>query len=94
MEERYSKRQKAEGGGQKVYYQYIVVSAVKSVLTFMATAIKGLALPNPCERMTLLTSNCVTPEILKLFTVSLSRVKSCFTQHQSFLLPDESSALV
>jgi CheY-like chemotaxis protein len=39
-EEGYSKRQKAEGKGQKVYYWYIVVSAVRSVLTFMATAIK------------------------------------------------------
>lgn len=31
--------QKAEGRGQKVYYWYVVVSAVESVLTFMATAI-------------------------------------------------------
>ncbi len=37
--ESYSKRQRAEGRGQKVYYWYVVVSAPKSVLTFMATAI-------------------------------------------------------
>jgi hypothetical protein len=46
------RRQKAEGRrqtgdesedrGQKVSYWYVVVSAVKSVLTFMATAIKKL----------------------------------------------------
>jgi hypothetical protein len=34
------RRQKAEGRGQKVYYWYVAVWAVKSVLTFMATAIK------------------------------------------------------
>jgi hypothetical protein len=33
----YSKRQKVEGRRQNVYYCYVVVSAVNSVLTFMAT---------------------------------------------------------
>jgi hypothetical protein len=35
----YSKRQKAEGRRQKVYYWEVIVSTVKSVLTFMGTAI-------------------------------------------------------
>jgi hypothetical protein len=35
----YSKRQKAEGRGQKGYYWYVVTKAVRPVLTFMATAI-------------------------------------------------------
>ncbi len=29
----------AKGRGQKVYYWYVVISAITSVLTFMATAI-------------------------------------------------------
>jgi hypothetical protein len=43
----YSKRQtgalvRTEGRGQKLYYWYVVVSAVRSVLTFMATVILGM----------------------------------------------------
>jgi hypothetical protein len=46
----YSKRQKAEGRGKKVYYWYVFVSGVRSVLTFMATAIskrEGHLSPSP-----------------------------------------------
>lgn len=38
----YSKRQKDEGRGQKVDYCYVVVSAAKSVLTFMPTVLTSL----------------------------------------------------
>ncbi len=34
-----AKGRRLQGRGQKVYYWYVVVSAVKSVLTFMTTAI-------------------------------------------------------
>jgi hypothetical protein len=47
-------RQKEEGKGQKVYYWYLVVSAIKSVLTFMVTAIAHhLAIPNQFLRISL-----------------------------------------
>ncbi len=45
------RRQRAEGRGQKVYYWYVVVSAVKSVLTFMATAIPVCCEEDPPARV-------------------------------------------
>jgi len=48
---KYSKRQKAEGRGQKVYYWYVVVSALKFVLTFMAKAIPPTAVAQLQQRL-------------------------------------------
>jgi hypothetical protein len=42
---------KVEGKGQKIYYWYVVIRAVKSVLIFMATAISHLKLNGTDLRM-------------------------------------------